>query len=92
MKQKFKICYKILYFYLIDEKFISDIRSHNFRVLKTLKKISVFCMEDEQINSIEIDKGFDYGKHGQKAIERLFERVGIKSCAYKKFTLLNPLL
>ena len=62
---------------LIDEKFISDVRKHRSRSLKIIQRISKFCHGDDAITTINIDTQFDYGKHGESAITKLFSRVGI---------------
>lgn len=62
---------------LIDEKFISNVRKHRKESLKTIQRISGFCYGDDAISNISIDTQFDYGKHGESAINRLFSRVGI---------------
>jgi hypothetical protein len=63
---------------LVDDKFISDVRNHKPRALISITKISKLCVGDELIDNITIDKGFDYGKHGEKAIVHLFSRIGIE--------------
>jgi len=64
---------------LINDKFISELRNHKPSVLRTIMRLSKFCMGQEAVNSIDIDKSFDYGKHGQKAINKLFSRIGIEN-------------
>ncbi len=63
---------------LINDKFISQLRNHNPSALRTITSLSKFCMGQEAVNSIDIDASFDYGKHGQKAINNLFSRIGIE--------------
>ena len=63
---------------LIDDKFVSELRNHKPGALRTITLLSKFCVGHEAVNSIDIDKSFDYGKHGQKAINNLFSRIGIE--------------
>lgn len=63
---------------LINDKFISELRNHKPSALRTITRLSQFCMGQEAVNSIDIDTSFDYGKHGQKAINKLFSRIGIE--------------
>ena len=62
---------------LINEKFISDVRKHRSRALITIQRISKLCHGEDEITSIDIDKQFDYGRHGESAITKLFSKVGI---------------
>lgn len=62
---------------LIDEKFISDLRTHRLSALRTIERVSKLCVGEESVTSLDLDKTFDYGRHGHKAIVRLFLRIGI---------------
>lgn len=64
---------------LIDDKFVSELRNHKPGALRTIRRLSKFCVGHEAVNSIDIDTSFDYGKHGQKAINKLFSRIGIEN-------------
>jgi hypothetical protein len=63
---------------IISETFIADVRKHKPRALQTIIKLSRLCVGDDSISSIDIDKSFDYGKHGEKAIDHLFSRIGVE--------------
>ena len=62
---------------LIDEKFISDLRHHRPSALRTIERVSKLCIGEDSVTSLDLDKTFDYGRHGQKAIVRLFSRIGV---------------
>lgn len=62
---------------LIDEKFISNVRKHKSKALVTVERISKFCYGKDEITNVDIDTQFDYGKHGESAITKLFARIGI---------------
>jgi hypothetical protein len=62
---------------LIDEKFISDLRHHRPSALPTIERVSKLCVGEESVTFLDLDKAFDYGRHGQKAIVRLFSRIGV---------------
>jgi len=62
---------------IIDEKFLSDVWNHKANAIQTIEKLAKLCVGDQKIDLIEIDKKFDYGKHGQKAINTLFSRIGV---------------
>lgn len=62
---------------LIDEKFISDLRKHRPSALRTIERVSKLCVGQEAIASLDLDKTFDYGRHGHRAVGHLFSRIGI---------------
>ncbi len=61
---------------LIDDKFISDLRNHHPSALRTIERVSKLCVGDEAIACLELDTSFDYGRHGQKAVNHSFSRIG----------------
>jgi len=63
---------------LIDERFITEIRNHRANVLTTIEMMSRLCFGDDKVESIDIDTSFDYGKHGENSINKLFSRIGIQ--------------
>jgi len=64
--------------YLIDEQFLTALDNLKTSSIERLKEISLLWHSGHQINSIKIDNSFDYGKHGQNAILKLFSRIGIE--------------
>jgi len=64
---------------LVSDTFVLDVRKHRSRALQTVNKISKLCVGNEIIDSIDIDKSFNYGKHGEKEIIHLFSRIGIEN-------------
>ncbi len=63
--------------YLIDDQFLTALHNLKPSAIKRLKEISLLWHSERQLDSIRIDNSFDYGKHGQNAIVRLFSRIGI---------------
>ena len=63
--------------YLIDDQFLAALHNLKTSAIERLKEISLFWHSEHQLDSIRIDNSFDYGKHGQSAIVRLFSRIGI---------------
>jgi hypothetical protein len=64
--------------YLMDEQFLAALGNLKASSIERLKEISVLWHSGHKIDSIRIDKSFDYGKHGQNAIVKLFSRIGIE--------------
>jgi hypothetical protein len=64
--------------YLIDDQFLTALDNLKTSSIERLKEISLLWNSGHQINSIKIDNSFDYGKHGQNAIRKLFSRIGIE--------------
>lgn len=62
---------------LIDEKFISDVRGHKSEALEAVARMSGMCHGNDVVASIDIDSKFNYGKHGEKEITKLYSRIGI---------------
>jgi hypothetical protein len=69
--------------HLLDDSFFNALRSHKASTLSKISQVSNICNGTDPINHIEIGTEFDYGKHGPKAINRLFARVGIDSVISK---------
>jgi hypothetical protein len=65
--------------YLIDEQFLTALDKSRTSSIERLKEISLLWHSGHQINSVKIDNSFDYGKHGQNAILKLFSRIGIEN-------------
>lgn len=63
---------------LVSERFVSDVRKQRSRVFKTIERMIKTCYGEEEIALIDIDTSFDYGKHGEAAIKKLFSRIGIE--------------
>ena len=64
--------------YLIDEQFLNALDNLKTSSIETLEEISLLWRSGHHINSVKIDNSFDYGKHGQNAILKLFSRIGIE--------------
>jgi len=65
--------------YLIDKQFLSALDNLKLSSIERLKEISLLWYPEYLVNSIKIDNSFDYGKHGQSAILKLFSRIGIEN-------------
>lgn len=64
--------------YLIDGQFLAALDNLKPSSIERLKEISVLWHSGHEVDSIRIDNTFDYGKHGQNTIVKLFSRIGIK--------------
>jgi hypothetical protein len=63
--------------YLIDDQFLIALDNLRASSIERLKEIALLWHSGHQLDSIRIDNRFDYGKHGQNAIVKLFSRIGI---------------
>jgi hypothetical protein len=61
--------------YLSDD-FIAKLKRNNGNCLSELQKILPFLDHSKNVTTIDIGTKFNYGKHGQKEIERMFSRAG----------------
>ena len=64
--------------HLIDEHFLAALESLKPSAVDRLKQLASLWDSDHQLDSIAIDNTFDYGKHGQGAIVKLFSRIGFE--------------
>ena len=64
--------------YMIDDQFLNALDNLKLSAVERLKEISLLWHSEHQLDSIKIDNSFDYGKHGENAIVRLFSCVGIE--------------
>lgn len=64
--------------YLIDDQFLAALENLKPSAAERLQELTLLWHSTHQLDSIKIDKSFDYGTHGQNAITRLFARIGIE--------------
>lgn len=63
--------------HLINEQFLSSLENRKPSAIARLKELSLLWNTSHILETIKIDSSFDYGKHGQNAISKLFARIGI---------------
>lgn len=78
----------------IDNDFLHALRQEKETAAKTLFELSQLWNDSSCIEKLNINSKFDYGKHGETEIIRLFRRVGIEniflSCpVYEQIESLN---
>ena len=61
-----------------NDDFIVKLRKSKTSVIKAITEIIPIWNMDSTISSLAINKKFDYGKHGAKAIQKLFHRIGVE--------------
>jgi hypothetical protein len=61
---------------LLNDSLLNQLRKGNKNTKKTLSTISSIWNEQKRQGDIIIDNKFNFGKHGEKAIKDLFNRIG----------------
>lgn len=64
--------------HLIDEQFLIALKNLRPSAAERLKELSLLWNTSHVLETIKINNSFNYGKHGQNEIKKLFARIGIE--------------
>lgn len=63
---------------LIDSEFVKNESLERDKALKVLSEVAALWCDTRPCPQLEIDAKFDFGRHGEEEVRRLFRRIGME--------------